>query len=380
MSKLILNLPSPAPGTRRYLAVHRYGRPGARPKAYFQAAIHADETPALLVAHHLLQLLERAEAEGRIMGEIVVVPVANPIGLSQQLNGYLLGRFDFGATGNFNRQFLDLPNEVVLDRLRGRLGQDAAANAALIRQVLLQTVAEQAAVKEIEVLKLTLLGLSIDADLVFDLHCDTEGLLHIYAGKSHPEMALELGAELGARAILLEQDSSGVPFDEANAGPWWKLREQLAADSAIPPACFATTVELRGLADVDDRYAAQDAAGLYRFLQRRGVIAGEPGPLPQALCQPTLLEGVDVPAAPAAGVVVYRKTLGDWVDTDEVVAEIVDPLADDLNAARIPISSRTRGLLFTRLLSKLVQPGQSLCKIAGEQPLPHRRPGKLLQD
>ncbi|MEZ5600227.1 MAG: hypothetical protein R3F36_04160 [Candidatus Competibacteraceae bacterium] len=40
-----LELPAPAPGTRRALRVHRYGTPGARPKAYFQAALHADEIP-----------------------------------------------------------------------------------------------------------------------------------------------------------------------------------------------------------------------------------------------------------------------------------------------------------------------------------------------
>ncbi|MBS1221081.1 MAG: succinylglutamate desuccinylase/aspartoacylase family protein, partial [Proteobacteria bacterium] len=50
-----IELPSPAPGTEQTLRVHRYGAPGARPKAYFQAALHADEIPGLLVAQHLLR-------------------------------------------------------------------------------------------------------------------------------------------------------------------------------------------------------------------------------------------------------------------------------------------------------------------------------------
>ena len=81
-----IELPSPAPGTQRTLRVHRYGTPGARPKAYFQATLHADEIPGLLVAQHLLRGLEQAQAEGRIIGEVVVVPVANPIGLGQHVN------------------------------------------------------------------------------------------------------------------------------------------------------------------------------------------------------------------------------------------------------------------------------------------------------
>lgn len=380
MPRLSIALPAPAPGARHTLAVYRYGRSGARPKAYFQAAIHADETPALLTAHHLLRLLEQAESEGRITGEVIVTPVANPIGLSQRLNGYLLGRFDFSGSGNFNRDFLELPDRALSDQLVGKLGNDAEANVALIRQALRQAVAEHRPLKEIEVLKLTLLGFSIDADLVFDLHCDSEALLHLYAAVHHCDAARELGADLGARVILLEQNTGSVPFDEANAGPWWKLRERLGDAGAIPLACCAVTVELRGAADVADAYARQDAANLFRFLQRQGVIAGDPGPLPAALCEPTPLEGVDIPAAPAAGVIVYQRELGDWVGENELLAELVDPLADDPNAARTPIYSRTRGLLFTRLAAKLVQPGQSLCKIAGAAPLPHRQFGKLLQD
>ena len=35
------------PGAVRQLIVHRYGQPGARAKAYLQASLHADETPAM---------------------------------------------------------------------------------------------------------------------------------------------------------------------------------------------------------------------------------------------------------------------------------------------------------------------------------------------
>ena len=149
-------LPAPAPGTQRTLRVHRYGAPGARPKAYFQAALHADEIPGLLAAQHLLRGLEQAQTEGRVVGEVVVVPVANPIGLSQHLNGRLLGRFDFESTGNFNRGFPDLA-AVALERLRGRLSADPVANVARIREVLRAVLAEQPATRETEALKRALL-------------------------------------------------------------------------------------------------------------------------------------------------------------------------------------------------------------------------------
>src|SRR5262249_54208541 len=131
----------PSPGTQRYLLAHRYGRPGARPKAYLQASIHADETPAMLVAHHLMRLLDAADAQGAITGEIVLVPVANPIGLSQSLNDHLLGRHEASGGGNFNRSWPDL-YPTLLDRLAGKLGSDAARNIELVRTALREIVAE----------------------------------------------------------------------------------------------------------------------------------------------------------------------------------------------------------------------------------------------
>lgn len=374
-----IELPSPAPGTERTLRIHRYGAPGTRPKAYFQAALHADEIPGLLVAQHLLSGLEQAQTQGRIIGEVVVAPVANPIGLSQHLNGRLVGRFDFESTGNFNRGFPDLAVGA-LERLRGRLSADPAANVTLIRETLCAVLAEQRVVRETEALKRALLGLAIDADFVFDLHCDGEALLHLYASRWQRDEAVELGAELGAAAILLEEEPGGNPFDEACAAPWWKLREALAGQGPVPLACFATTVELRGQADVSDECAAVDAAALLRFLQRRGVLAGEPGPLPEPSCEPTPLDGVDVLIAPAAGVLVYRKRLGEKVAAGEIVAELVDPLGGPPGTTRTPIRSTASGLLFARMTERLVRPGQKFCKVAGREPLSHRQAGKLLED
>ncbi len=373
-------LPSPAPGVECALSVYRYGLPGARPKAYFQAAIHADEIPGLLVAQRLLRHLEQIQAEGRILGEIIVVPVANPIGLNQYLNGCLLGRFDLEGTGNFNRGFPELTS-AALERLRGRLStDDPVINVKLIREALQAAATAWPAVRETEALKLALLSLALDADWVFDLHCDGEALLHLYASQRQRDEAVALGAEIGAAAVLLEQEPGGNPFDEACAGPWWKLREALATEGPVPLACFATTVELRGQADVSDDNAAADATALLRFLQRRGVIAGDPGPLPQPRCEPTPLDGVDVLTAPTAGVLVYRKSLGDQVAVGETIADLVNPLGEPPGAARTPIYSRTDGLLFARMTGRFVRPGQKFCKIAGREPLSYRQSGKLLED
>jgi predicted deacylase len=243
----------------------------------------------------------------------------------------------------------------------------------------MQSIAKQTPIKEADVLKKTLLSLSIDADLVFDLHCDSEALLHLYAPTYHRETALALGAEMGAQAILLETDPSEGAFDAANAAPWWQLAQKIGDKHPIPLACFATTVELRGQTDVDDQLAGEDARHLYRFLQRHQVIKGNPGPLPATQCTPIPLEAVDIIKAPQAGLVAYRKALGDWVEKDEPIADLIDPL-EVASQTRIPLCSRTAGILFTRTAIKLVTPGQSIGKVAGIDPLPHRQSGNLLED
>lgn len=380
MSKTVetIELLSSSPGARHQLKVHRFGTRGARPKAYVQAALHADEYPALLVAHHLIEQLGQLDRRSEITGEIIVVPVANPLGLGQRVNDKHLGRYELAGGGNFNRNWPDLTDGVV-QRIESELTDDPYQNVSKIRQALEAEVSQLSVRKALDDLRKSLLGLSIDADIVLDLHSDSQALFHLYASVHHEQLARELGCDLQARAVLLETEAGGSPFDECNAGVWWKLQQRLGAKFPIPLACFSSTVEHRGEQDVDDRLASQDAEGLVRFLQRRGVVKGDAGPLPAPLCEPTPLEGTDLIYAPAAGLVTYQKRLGDWVEAGEMIAELVDPFAESTDKARTPLVSKATGLFFAHMGDRMVAPGAALAKICGSTPLTHREPGKLLE-
>lgn len=380
MSKTVetLDLLSSSPGARHQLQVHRYGTPGARPKAYIQAALHADEYPALLVAQHLIECLDKLESQSQIIGEVVVVPVANPIGLGQRLNDRHLGRYDLAGGGNYNRNWPDL-SDAVLDRVEAKLTDDPDNNVSIIREALQVEVSNLGVRKELDHLRKALLSYSIDADIVLDLHSDSQALFHLYASVHHEQLARELGCDLQARAVLLETEAGGAPFDECNAGVWWRLKQRVGSRFPIPLACFSSTVEHRGEQDVEDSLALQDAEGILRFLQRREAINGEAGPLPEPLCEPTPLEGTDLIYAPAAGIVVYHKALGDWVEAGEVVAELVSLLAEHNEPARTPLVSRASGLFFAHMGDRMVAPGAALAKVCGAEPLTHRESGKLLE-
>lgn len=363
-----------SPGTARSLLVHRYGGPGRGPKAYLQAGLHGDELPGLLVLQHLLPLLDQAAARNDILGEIVCVPFANPIGLGQHVFGRHAGRFDFATTGNYNRLYPALGAPLIAE-LGPQLGADAGANVALIRAAARRLLGRWRAPNESDDLRLALMRLAIDADIALDLHCDDISVLHLYLGTPLWPDARDLAAELGARAVLLAEASGGEPFDEALGGLWWALAKAFP-DRPIPPACLAATVELRGDRDVSDALAARDAAALYRFLVRRRVIAGEPGPLPEALCDGTPLDGADIVECPAAGILVYRAEIGQQIAAGEILAEIVDPAAAP-GAPRIALASRASGLFFARPGHPLARPGLPAAKVAGAIPLAHRT-GPLL--
>lgn len=364
-------LPASA-GTARQLRSLHFGCGLPGPKTYIQAALHADEVPALLVAHHLLAQLSALEAAGQIQGQVVLVPMANPIGLAQELQGSHFGRFDFGSGLNFNRNFRHF-TPALIPRLEGRLGADAASNVALVRAQSLALLAppEGTVETEAQALKRLLQTLAVDADTVLDLHCDNQAVMHVYCGTPLAEPTRALATRLGAQALLSCRESGDDPFDESLSRHWWELAEHFGARFPIPTACLSTTVELRGETQVDDALAGHDASAIIDFLRDRGQIAGTPAPLPEALCEVTPLEAVQPLHAPHAGVLIFHKAPGDVVQAGELVLEVLDPHTDE----RTPVHAKTSGLLFARVSRRWAGTGMRLAKIAGTQPL---RSGKLL--
>ena len=193
--------------------------------------------------------------------------------------------------------------------------------------------------------------------------------MHLSTGTALGQDAADIAAELGALAVFLAERSGGDPFDEACSAVWWKLRDRLGETHPLPLGCLAATVELRGQADVDDEQAEGDARALLRVLQRRGLVAGAPEPLRPLLCAATPLAGVDRIRAPVAGVVAYAAALGDRVAAGDLVAEIVDPAAEDQARARMPLHARADGIVWGRCAHKMVPAGAVVASIAGTEPI-----------
>lgn len=360
-------LPELSPGTIRRLESIHFNAKNSTRKVYIQAGLHADEAPGYLVACRLLQMIEEAAAAGQILEHIVIVPVANPIGLAQWGTDTVQGRFDNSDHINFNRRYPDLTGEIA-DQLTGQLGDDAATNVALIRKTAGEILRAKEPASETEALKQLLLSLSIDADIVLDLHCDHEALVHVYMGTPLWEAHSDLSAQMGAGATLLADDSGDTPFDEANSKIWWELAETFP-DKPIPSACLAATIELRGVADTEISHTEQDALNLFHFLQRRRVIGGEPPPLPDSTNTATPLEGVDYVRSPGAGILSFCKEPGDVIQKGDVIAEVTSPMGYQAGHRKYSIASVTDGVLFARCADRFARPGKIIAKVAGATPL-----------
>ena len=139
------------------------------------------------------------------------------------------------------------------------------------------------------------------------------------------------------------------------------------------------TLEYRGQADTHDAIGAEDAQGLFDFFAARGLIDARP-PAATAAPSPTPFEATEVLRADRPGLLAYRVGLGDRVEKGDLVAEIIAMDGPEAFIARTPLRAGTDGLVLSRASAKYVVVGASVAKIVGNEILPARAGGYLLED
>lgn len=370
-----INLPRHAVGTQHSLKVWRFGKQGASPKVYIQASLHADELPASLAAAKLLPRLIAADEAGKIAGEIILVPVANPIGLNNVSLRSHNGRHHLPTGENYNRGFHDVSSGV-LDAIDGKMANGREADTSLVKTEVARALAAATPGNEAQAMRLELMRLACDADIVLDLHTDSEAQMHLYLDEDHWPQAADLAGLLDARVVMFARASGGGPFEETIAWPYVRAREVYGADAVDLP--LTVVVELRGEYDASHELSDFDADAIYRFLCHRAIINEDAGLLPEFSGVAAPFSATDTLTAKAAGIVVYTADIGQTVKEGDVLAEIIDPLSDD-DMVVDRISAAAAGVFFARSNQRLAWPGETIGKVQGTEALAHRT-GKLLYD
>lgn len=352
-------LPS-AIGTQREVVSLTFGPKGADQKVYMQASLHADETPAMLAAALMRGKLEALEAEGKLNAEVVLVPVANPIGLSQHLMGQFVGWCDLNSSQNFNRG-VARPSRID-SLLKGRLGSDAIANRKIIKGAIRESLDAIRPTTEFESLRFTLQKMSLDADIVLDIHCSLEAVVHIYTTNAAWHRFEPLARYLQSEAQLLSDDTGlGLFIDGPNL-VWPDVRARLGGKYPLPDAPVAAIIECGGEREVSYESAERHAQAIIAYLIDQGAITDSAVTKP-ALLHPATQQSVSQHFyAESSGIVVYRAEIGELVTTGDPICDIVDPITSKSTTLR----SRADGIFYMRRAIRFVTAGAEIGRITGD--------------
>ena len=353
MKTEIIRLDGDVPNTSIDLRILKFaGSDAQAPKAYLQSSLHGAELPGQAALHFLIPMLKKAAEENRILGDITLVPQANPVASDQWSTHQHMGRFDAFSKVNFNRDFPLLNNF------------DTSSLPAI-----------DAPISLVRRLKAQLLRLALPHDIVLDLHCDDESESYLYSANLFAEGIQDLAVALGSTAILTWNDevAGAPPFEDACAHPVLKMkRSELDLKRRL-----VTTIEFRGLTDVYAESGKSDAEGLYKFLVHRGTVSDEGVKLEgsyKGLVTP--FDNVEIVRAPVGGMIFYHTEPGDVVAKDAKLVTIVSVPGEPEHD--VVVTAPQPGRVLTRRSVRYIRRGDDLVKLLADKPSQIiKKPGSL---
>ncbi|MFC3032941.1 succinylglutamate desuccinylase/aspartoacylase family protein [Pseudoalteromonas fenneropenaei] len=302
------------------IPVYRLKGQGNGPSVYIQANMHGAEVQGNAVIYQLLEQLKQLP----LLGDITLVPYANPIGCNQKSGEFTLGRFDPITGTNWNRMYHDHTGliECFLQAQQNADEQELKAQfkALLIEQTqnLLDGPAYSLTTGKRIALNLQLLA--HQADIVLDLHTGPISAKHLYC----PLYAKASARYFDIQNVLLIPEGFGGAMDEACFSPWWQLSLALAAQGrTFPVAVEAFTVELGSQEKIDLAEAKRDAASILSYLNyKEAIVAGnyQPATMTRYGCY---LKDYLAFYSPMGGMVEYTAPLGEPIPAGTTIAHIL---------------------------------------------------------
>ncbi|MEO0536008.1 MAG: succinylglutamate desuccinylase/aspartoacylase family protein [Cyanobacteria bacterium P01_A01_bin.123] len=262
------------------LSLQTYCFQGATPgkKVYIQANLHGAELAGNAVVYALIEFFSQLDA-AQLKGEVLLLPLCNPLGVNQRTHHFVSGRFnpydgrdwnrihwDYEKTGAdipaFAKAHLKDSPEQIIHAFRQQIG--------LAFQRELETLRSPAGVPIHQLYRTQLQALALDADYLVDLHSSTnEGLTYLYYFDRRADSARTFGLDFGT---LLDQ-YDGDAFDEAFIKPWLALEmafEQLHHPLRLDIEAF--TLELGTGMQIDADAVKRGIAGVQNYLVHKGML------------------------------------------------------------------------------------------------------------
>jgi len=279
-------------GNQFFIPVYFFkGKNPKAKKAYFQSSIHGAEVQGNALIFSLIEIFK----ENPPLGDVTLVPLANPIGMDRKTGEYTDGRFDPVTGENWNRAYLSYD----LKKFKGVL-EVAEVKFQMKKQIEKRL---RLNLRFAEKLALTLQSMAVQADLVLDLHNANVSVDYLYANEACLDDALYLGFQY---IISIPPLFSGA-LDEAISAPWSKLKEEFGVKHELAPQSY--TLELGAQEQLSMKKAELQAKGVIEFLKRHGVVKGKTKrPNDAFVCE---LKNYVTVYAPSGGLYEYRAKLGE---------------------------------------------------------------------
>ncbi|MGQ8366819.1 peptidase M14 [Glaciecola sp. 1036] len=278
LSKTHITVAQNASGRSLNVPIYRITDNLPGPKVYIQSSIHGAEVQGNVVIYHLINALRHYQ----INGEIILVPNCNPVGTNIKAGEYTMGRFDPVNGTNWNRGYHYDPEDVLsfvntvkasdsLNKIKTRFKAKRA-------KVLAQKLQQPWGLGLAQQLNLRLQQLSVDADIVLDLHNGPVSTRHIYI----PEYAAQSASLFSIPHVIFIPNKFAGALDEASFCPWWTLQEQLEQKFQRPYdfGVEAFTIEMGSQEVIDFDEGKDDAHSILSYLTNKQVLQnGDYSPL-----------------------------------------------------------------------------------------------------
>ena len=364
-----------ASGDRLSLQVYQFRGAVPGKKAYIQSNLHGAEISGNAVIHQLIQLLMSLDSD-RLIGEIWLVPVCNPVGVSQRSHHFSAGRYNHYDGADWNRIFWDFEKagEDIQAFAKSQIDRDADTIKCNYRKEIALSFAKQLAKINApscrpysEIYRYKLQSLCLDADYLLDLHSSTnQAVDYVYCFSSREESAK---AFLLARGILLDE-YDGDAFDEAFLKPWLALEKSLAElGSAIVFDVEAWTLELGSGMQMNPESVAKGLRGLKNYLASKGLLKLQGFPLPETAAHPMILtpkKSVHKYYAPAGGMIQGRVQLGSFVKKGDRLYQILSFNKNGELPSLVEVCAESDVFVFDISTNQSVNEGEYVLSVMAE--------------
>jgi len=269
--KEVMHVGEMASGAALTVPIYRIKGTGVGPSVYIQANMHGAEVQGNAVIFQLLELL----CETEVLGDITLVPYANPVGCNHKNGEYTLGRFDPITGVNWNRMYHYDEAKITAFAHRVSDEEDDSVIAQRFRASLLSQIDQKLehnpyGLTTGQRIAYQLQRMAHQADLVLDLHTGPISSKHLYC----PEYAKESASYFDIPHTLLIPNVFDGALDEATFCPWWTLQSLLNDQGRnFVHNKESFTVELGSQEQIDLDVALEDAKSILSYLQHKEVIA-----------------------------------------------------------------------------------------------------------